>query len=110
MTTKANSASLGSCWLLIVACLAIGVFIVWIVTVSWVLKLLAGVIIVANLAIGLVIGYYVYKTLSEGFPTWASVTAAVILAITVSLAIIEVERSHSLIRYYDLYHTDDDDN
>lgn len=75
------ATSLISPFLLVGLCLVFGVFALWIVTVGWVLDLIAGAIKFGTLALGLATGAYVHKGLDK-FPNWARVTAAVILGVT----------------------------
>src|ERR1700735_1131749 len=83
---------------MIVVCIALGIFLVWIVNVGWFLEVVATIIVFASLAPAVFFGYVVYIFLETKFPRWASVTASVILGLAIFLAVSELTRSHKLIR------------
>jgi uncharacterized membrane protein len=83
---------------MIVLCIALGIFLVWIVNVSWVLEVVATIVVFGSLALAVVFGYVIYIFLETKFPRWASVTASVVLGLAIFLAVSELTRSHKLIR------------
>jgi len=95
---------------LTIACaLAFGCFLVWIVRLDWVLNLMAGVFLLAVVALGIAAGRAVYQLLSPTLYHWERVTIAVIIGFAVGLAFAELTHSHKLIRDYDNYGNSGDD-
>ena len=107
-STPTPTPSVVHCIVLIAVCLVLGAFAVWIVTVGLVLELIAGAIILGTFALGIAAGIRVHKELHI-FPTWARVTAAIILGLTISVVTVELTHSHKLIREYDKWGSHDDD-
>jgi hypothetical protein len=93
----------------IAASLVLGVFVVWVVNVGWVLEILAGAILLGCVALGIFTGRWVYKTLSDSNPNWVRLTVAIIVGVSIALAVGELTHSHKLIRYYDHYSSDNDE-
>jgi hypothetical protein len=89
--------------------LAFGVFVVWVVNVGWVLEILAGVILLGCVVLGIFTGRWVYKALSDSNPNWMRLTVAIIIGVSIALAVGELTHSHNLIRYYDHYSSDNDE-
>ena len=72
------------------------------------LELIAGVILLANCALGIFVGRYIYKALNTTMYPWARITTAVILGLATFLFVGELTHSHKLIRYYEHYSSDYD--
>ena len=90
--------------------LALGLFLIWIVNIGWVLEIFAGVFLLLTVVLGIVVGRYVYKFLVKTLPRWTSMTAAIILGIAVAVAFGELTHSHELIRDYEHFSSDYDDD
>jgi uncharacterized membrane protein YfcA len=102
-------ASLGNSVIKIAVSIAAGAFLVWIVNVDWVLEIMAGVILFACTVLGAIAGRLVYKNLSESNPHWMRLTVAIILGLSICLAVLELTHSHKLIRDYEHYSSDYDE-
>jgi hypothetical protein len=89
--------------------LAIGWFLVWIVTVDWVIELIAGIILLGIAVLGFLVGRLIYHNLSPAFYHWERLTIAVILGFAVALAVGELTHSHKLVRDYQHYSSDNDE-
>ena len=96
--------------ILIAGSLVLGGFLIWIVTVGWVLELIAGAVLLANFALGIFAGWWIYKFLNKAMYQWVRVTVAVILGFSIAMVVAELTHSHKLIRYYDHYSNDGDDD
>lgn len=86
--------------------LGIGLLLVWVVNLDWVLEITAGIVLLADVAVGIVVGRLVYRFTSPRMYQWVRVTAAAILGLSVVISLGELEQSHKLIRYYDHYSSD----
>ena len=80
--------------MLIATCLVFGVFALWIVTVGWVLELIAWVILFGMIVLGVAAGIRVHKALDK-FPNWARMTAAIILGLTITGLALELTHLHT---------------
>lgn len=89
--------------------LVLGSFLVWIVTVGWMMDLIAGLILWGIAALGLFVGISVYRTLSPTLYHWERVTIAVILGVAVFVAVAELTHSHKLVNAYEHWSSDNDD-
>jgi hypothetical protein len=86
--------------------LALGYFIVWIVTVGWVLELIAVLIIPALGAASIAAGYWAYKFMSGS--NWMRITRAIILGLAILIALGELVTSHRLVRILNTHLQEDD--
>jgi hypothetical protein len=89
--------------------LAFGWFLVWIVTVDWVIDLIAGIILLGMAALGFLAGRSVYRALSPALYHWERVTIAVILGFAVFLAVGELTQSHKLVNAYQHWSSDNEE-
>lgn len=90
--------------------LALGWFLIWIVTVDWVINLMAGAFLLAVCVAGYFVGRAVYKALSPALYHWERIAIAVILGFAVAIALGELTHSHKLIRDYDHYSNSGDED
>jgi uncharacterized membrane protein len=104
------AASLLESVILIAIALGVGIFLVWIVTVHWVLEIVAWIILMSNVMFGLAVGYCTYRLFEQSiYPKWVRVTVATILGCSIAFTVLELTHSHQLIRDYGHYSSDDDD-
>jgi len=89
--------------------LALGWFLVWIVTVGWVLDLIAMVILLGMAVLGFLVGRSVYRALSPALYHWERVAIAVILGLAVFLAVGELTHSHKLVSAYEHWSSDNEE-
>ncbi|HEY1902998.1 MAG TPA: hypothetical protein VGG56_11225 [Terracidiphilus sp.] len=93
----------------IAASLAAGALLAWMVNVDWVLEIIAGLVLLACALLGVFVGRWVYKALSDANPRWVRMSVAIILGVSVSFAALELTHSHKLIRDYEHYSSDYDE-
>ena len=90
--------------------LGFGVLLVWIVTLHWVLEILAWFILMMNVMLGIAVGYCTYRLFEESiYPKWVRATVATILGCSIAFAALELTHSHELIRDYGHYSSHDED-
>ena len=107
---NSNYSELVESLVLVGGSLTLGAFLVWIVTVDWVLEQLAWIILLAIFALGVYAGSRIYEALGEKTPRWVRITVATILGISIAITVGELTHSHKLIRYYNHYSSEYDKN
>lgn len=89
--------------------LVLGSFLVWIVTVGWVIDLIAAMVLCGIAALGFFAGRLVYRDLSTTLYHWERLTIAIIFGIAVFLAVAELTHSHKLVNAYEHWSSDNEE-
>jgi hypothetical protein len=89
--------------------LAFGCFLVWVVTLDWMLDFVALFVLLGCAALGFVVGRLVYRNLSPAMYHWERVAIAVILGLAVFLAVGELTHSHKLVNAYHHWSSDNEE-
>ena len=84
--------------------LGLSALCMWLLTLDWVLEIVAPLITLATVCAGIAVGVLTYKKVlrPEGLPRWARLTIAIVLGVTFAAMITELTHSHRLIRMYNV--------
>jgi hypothetical protein len=104
-----NRAPLSHSIILIAACLAVDLFLMWVVRVDLFLDLLAEATDIVIFLLGVGAGTLLYRRLSKSLPHGARLTAAITLGLSIAMAAMELTSSHKLVRAFGRLRSDDDD-
>jgi hypothetical protein len=88
--------------------LVLGWFLVWIVTVDWVLDIVAAIVLLGCAGLGFLVGRLIYRNLNPALYNWERMAIAVILGLSVFLALGELTHSHKLVNAYEHWSSDNE--